>query len=362
MVGLGKRFLDAGYRLPKPLIKVRNKAIVEHAIESFKVDGNYIFIIRAGEHASDLKFLLKSLKPNSIIIECENLTEGSASSILLAKSYINNDNPLVTLNCDQRMDWDSDSFLNFCSNSTLDGVVVTNPYDGILVGQKSPYSFIELDSNGNGKRLEEKFAISNSALCGVHYWKRGRDFVSSAEEMIENNDRVNNEFYVSKSYNYLINKNKIVKEFKLSRGQFFSLGTPEDVRKFNGITNEFSTEKLSTIFCDLDGTILKHQHSFSDVTNSEPELLPGVREKFDEWDSKGHKLILVTARKESARKITEDHLRKLGIPYDQLIMGAASGCRIVINDKIFDSKDRAKSINVSTNEGFNKIDWDTYGL
>ena len=42
----------------------------------------------------------------------------------------------------------------------------------------------------------------------------------------------------------------------------------------------------------------------------------------------------MTARKESARKITEEGLCSLGIPYDQLIMGVATGHRILINDKV----------------------------
>jgi len=362
MVGLGKRFSDAGFVLPKPLIQVRNKAIVQHSIESLGLDGRYIFIIRQSQHSEELKFLLKSIKPDCVIIETEKITDGSVNSILLAKEYINNDEQLVTTNCDQRTDWDSKKFIDFCAKSNCDGVVVTYPYDGIMLNEKSPYSFIKVDENGLGLRLEEKFAISELALCGIHYWSRGKDYVESAEEMINNNDRTNNEFYVAKTYNYMIKKGKKIKNFALKKGEFFSLGTPEDVKKFNGIKNEFNSLKPSTILCDLDGTILKHLHSFSDVTNIKAELLPGVREKFDEWDSHGHKIILVTARKESARLITEQHLRSLGIPYDQLIMGVASGCRILINDRMFENTERALSVNVTTNEGFSKIDWTKYGL
>ena len=94
-------------------------------------------------------------------------------------------------------------------------------------------------------------------------------------------------------------------------------------------------------------------HRFSDVIESLPELLPGVREKFNQWDSQGHKIILMTARKESARDITETHLMELGLCWDHLIMGATSGQRVLINDKLNVShRDRAIGINVITNEGF----------
>jgi len=362
MVGLGKRFADAGFILPKPLIQVIGKAIVQHSVESLGIEGNYIFIIRTSDHSEELKFLLKSIKPECQIIEIDHMTDGSVSSILLAKDYIDNDEELITTNCDQKTDWDSNAFINFCRQSNSDGVVVTYPYDGIVVNEKSPYSFIKLDDEAKAFRLEEKFAISEFALCGIHYWKNGKDFISSAKEMIHNNDRTNNEFYVAKTYNYMIKNNKTIKHFALKKGEFFYLGNPEDVKKFNGIKNEFNSFKPSTIFCDLDGTVIKHLHSFSDVTNYEPQLLPGVREKFDEWDSKGCRIILVTARKESARHITEQHLRKLGIPYDQLIMGVAAGCRVLINDRMFENVERALAVNVTTNEGFNKIEWGKFGL
>lgn len=362
MVGLGKRFSDAGFTIPKPLIPVRGECIVQHAVNSLNIDGNFIFIIRKSEHSSTLHDLLKKLKPTCKVIEIAHLTEGSVNSILLAKEFINNDDPLITTNCDQRTDWNSSDFLNFCKESDADGVVVTYPYDNIVVNTVSPYSFIELDGNGVAKRLEEKFSISNNALCGIHYWKRGKDFVSSAEELIKNNDRTNNEFYVAKTYNYLIKSDKVIKSYPLKKYEFHSLGTPEDVKKFNGVKNEFVGNKRATILCDLDGTILKHLHSYSEVTTVAPELLPGVREKFDEWDSKGYHIILLTARKESARAITEKALSTLGVPYDKLIMGLATGPRITINDKLTEDADRAKSVNIVTNSGFVNVNWENIGL
>ena len=71
----------------------------------------------------------------------------------------------------------------------------------------------------------------------------------------------------------------------------------------------------------------------------------------------------MTGRKESARKVTEKFLEELAIPYDQLIMGVGNGNRILINDKITQvSFDRASSVNVVTNGGFNDTDWKKYGL
>jgi hypothetical protein len=130
-----------------------------------------------------------------------------------------------------------------------------------------------------------------------------------------------------------------------------------------GKQNEFYREKPKTIFCDIDGTILKHAHVFSDLGKTEPKLSPGVIEKFNEWDSIGHTIVLVTARKESAREMTESHLRSLGVMWDHLIMGVTSGHRVLINDRLLETDPaRSISVNVKTDEGFGNIDWKEYGL
>ena len=93
-----------------------------------------------------------------------------------------------------------------------------------------------------------------------------------------------------------------------------------------------------TIFCDIDGTLIKHKGNQTQQIIQAPELLPGVLEKVNEWDKKGYQIILITGRRESLREITEKQLLSLGIFYDKLIMGVSSGDRIIINDLKQDSK------------------------
>lgn len=126
---------------------------------------------------------------------------------------------------------------------------------------------------------------------------------------------------------------------------------------------EFYSVKPKTIICDIDGTILKHLHKFSDLNKNAPKALEGVVDKFNEWDSLNHKIVLMTARKESAREMTEKHLRDLGFMWDHLIMGMSGGVRVLINDKLEDSdSDRALAVNVKTNSGFNNVFWEELGL
>ena len=108
-----------------------------------------------------------------------------------------------------------------------------------------------------------------------------------------------------------------------------------------------------TIFCDLDGTLVKHSNP-TDVQNPDLllEVLPGVHEKLIEWDTKGYHVVITTGRKESAREATVKQMQRAGINYDQLIMGFGGGDRILINDKKPNSdRDTAYVINLERNKG-----------
>lgn len=113
-------------------------------------------------------------------------------------------------------------------------------------------------------------------------------------------------------------------------------------------------ERPKTIFSDIDGTLLKH---CGDITtqhnhNGLDIILPGVKEKIIQWDRNGYKIILVTGRRESTRKRTEEQLLEAGILYDQLVMGVSGGIRVLINDrKPSSTEDTATCINLTRNEG-----------
>lgn len=119
------------------------------------------------------------------------------------------------------------------------------------------------------------------------------------------------------------------------------------------------TNRPKTIFCDIDGVLLKHcgditlQHTYkgSDI------VLHGTKEKISNWDRNGYKIILVTGRRENTKKRTEEQLLEADILYDQLIMGVSGGVRVIINDRKPDSnEDTCIGINLTRNEGLLHVD------
>ena len=225
MAGAGTRFQKAGYTFPKPLIEVRGKPMIQVVIENLNIDANYIFIVQK-EHDEkwNIKSTLKLLSPNCKIVEVDQLTEGAACTVLLAKEHINNNAPLFMANSDQFVEWNSNEFMYKMNENNADGGIVT------FEATHPKWSYAKVGDDGYVTEVAEKNPISNNATVGFYYWKNGSDFVKFAEQMIEKNIRVNNEFYVCPVFNEAIGDGRKIKTFEASK--MWGLGTPEDLNYF----------------------------------------------------------------------------------------------------------------------------------
>jgi len=225
MAGAGSRFQQAGYTFPKPLIDVKGKPMIQVVVENLGIDANFIFVVQK-EHREkyNLDTLLNLIAPNSKVVEVDGLTEGAACTALLAKEYIDNDNPLFFANSDQFVEWDSTEFMYKMNETDADGGIVS------FRATHPKWSFAKVDENGLVTEVAEKNPISDIATVGYYYWKHGSDFVKYAEEMIEKDIRVNNEFYVCPVFNQAIEGGKQIRTFDIPK--MWGLGTPEDLKYY----------------------------------------------------------------------------------------------------------------------------------
>ena len=108
MAGAGSRFEKAGYTFPKPLIEVNGKPMIQTVVENLNIDARHIFIVQKSHcEKYNLKNMLNVIAPGCKVVEVDGITEGAACTTLLAKEFINNDEPLLMANSDQFVDWDS---------------------------------------------------------------------------------------------------------------------------------------------------------------------------------------------------------------------------------------------------------------
>ena len=225
MAGAGSRFEKAGYTFPKPLIDVQGKPMIQVVADNINIDARHIFIVQKSHYEKySLENTLKAIVKNCEIIQVDGVTEGAACTTLLAKELINNDEPLLMANSDQFMEWDSNKFMYSMIGDTIDGGILT------FESTHPKWSYAKLDDAGFVSEVAEKNPISNLATVGVYYWSKGSDYVKYAEQMIEKDIRVNNEFYVCPVYNEAIADNKKIKVFNIDK--MWGLGTPEDLNYF----------------------------------------------------------------------------------------------------------------------------------
>ena len=225
MAGAGSRFAKAGYTFPKPLIEVGGKPMIQVVVENLNIDANFIFIVQNSHREQyNLDTTLRLIAPGCEIIGIDGVTEGAACTVLLAKEFINNQNPLFFANSDQFVEWNSSEFFYRMQETDADGGIP------IFKSTHPKWSFARLDENNHVVEVQEKNPISDNATVGFYYFKKGADFVQNAEEMIMANDRVNNEFYLCPVYNYLIKNGGVVRISEID--EMWGLGTPEDLDSY----------------------------------------------------------------------------------------------------------------------------------
>jgi beta-phosphoglucomutase-like phosphatase (HAD superfamily)/dTDP-glucose pyrophosphorylase len=224
MAGSGSRFFNAGYKDPKPLIDVDGKPMIQRVVENIGIPGKYIFIVQA-EHYEEysLELALTKLVPGCKIIQVNGVTDGAARTALLAKEYVDNSKPLIIANSDQLLDWDSSKFMSQLLELGCDGNMA------LFFANEDKWSYAKIQNN-RIIRVAEKVVISNNASTGIYGWARGSDYVKYAEQMIDKNIRVNNEFYICPVYNEAIQDNKRI--LPIFVDTMHGLGTPEDLERF----------------------------------------------------------------------------------------------------------------------------------
>ncbi len=229
MAGQGKKFAEKGYTFPKPLIEIQGKPMIEWVVKNLTParEHRFIFICRR-EHYEKYKLgaTLNLLAPNCKVVISSGDTAGAASTALLAKEYIDNQDPLLLAGSDQFVEGGVNAFLDFAEKENIDGAILT------LKATHPKWSFSKIGQSGYVIETAEKNPISDNASVGIFYFKSGSDFAGAAESMIKKDIRTHEQFFIAPAYNELILQDKKIKIFEVPSGLVHSWATPEDLENF----------------------------------------------------------------------------------------------------------------------------------
>ena len=224
--GRGTRFKQTGYTFPKILIPIRNRPMLQWAVESLNMPwAKHVFVCsREDYEAYPLEAMCAQLVPDySLVIEEER--KGAAAAVLLGLAGPTSfTEPLLIANCDQWLEWDSNHFVKAAFALGVDGMIP------VFRSVHPKWSYARLEK-GLVVEVAEKRPISPWATCGLYYWSQVGKFIQAAQNMMEDpSKRIHGEWYVAPVMNELINIGGQVMAYdKLT---MWGLGTPEDLTEF----------------------------------------------------------------------------------------------------------------------------------
>lgn len=245
--GLGSRFSAVGYKEPKPMIQLHGIPLIVWVIANFKYSKEDTIHVAIRDNSVDqnkIYHLTKNIAAKIEFIKIDKLTDGAARTVDLVAQSLNPKEPLIVANSDQFVATSLEPFRKLVESDDIDGAILT------MKANSDKWSYVSMDEKENITKVVEKSVISSDATVGIYGWSKLSYFQESFKEMILNEDKTNNEYYLAPTYNYLIKRGKVIKPLNVGEVDktVFGLGTPEDLDFFKNLPN-------SIIYADK---IIKH--------------------------------------------------------------------------------------------------------
>lgn len=236
MSGMSSRFSTAGYDIPKYLIKVDGKSIIEHIVGLYPKESEFIFIINdKHKNETNVVDVLDNLVDNKIIVTIPRHKNGPVFTVSKLENLIDDDEQIIINYCDFSMYWEYDNFKAFVDTTECDGCVVC--YTGFhphMLGSDN-YAFCKTDKNKILEiREKQPFTddkMSEFASTGTYYFKKGRYVKKYFKQLIDEDLNINGEYYVSLVHNLLIRDGLINLIYEIPH--MLQWGTPFDLDVYN---------------------------------------------------------------------------------------------------------------------------------
>lgn len=236
MSGVGKRFIEAGYTDPKPLIEVEGKPIVQHVIERFPGIEKISFICNE-EHLQNTRMreILARMAPQGNVYSISPHKLGPVYAVMQIKQEIDDQLPAIVNYCDFSWRWNYEAFQEQMQNSQCDGCVVA--YRGFHphLLHRNLYASMRDDGHGNMLEIREKHSFTeNIQDCfqssGTYYFRTGKILKKYFQVLMDAEETLNGEYYVSMVFNKLVADGLNVRIFEIPT--MLQWGTPADLEEY----------------------------------------------------------------------------------------------------------------------------------
>lgn len=218
------------YQYPKPLIDLHGKPLIQYVIQNLlKIEGarKFYFIVTEAICAKyHIDNTIQLLCPNVEIIYLKSTTSGSVCSILMGIDHIKRNEECIIVNSDQLLLSGMNEAIKEFRRQKLDAGVIT--FDS--VHPRWSYVLVE---EGKAVQFAEKNPISKNAIAGFYYFKKFEKFVTCSFKVIEDDDQLNGNFYISSVLNQLVLEGLTVSNYQIESSKYLSLYSIQKIKEFD---------------------------------------------------------------------------------------------------------------------------------
>ena len=243
MSGMSSRFSAAGYDIPKYLIEVDGRRVIEHIVRLYPEDSDFVFIINdKHKEETDIIDVLDNLveKKEIVVIPCHK--KGPVFSVSEFDELIDDEESVIVNYCDFSIYWDYRHFKEFVDSTEIDGCVIC--YTGFhphMLGSDN-YAFCRTDENNKILEVREKQPftddkMSEFASAGNYYFKKGSYVKKYFKQLMDEDININGEYYVSLIYNLMVQDNLDSLVYEVP--YMLQWGTPYDLDVYNSWSNYY---------------------------------------------------------------------------------------------------------------------------
>ena len=254
MAGTSDRFRKEGFNVPKPLIHIEGKPMIEHIINMFSDEDNFIFICNIENlQKTNMEEVIKKIKPSGKIIGIDLKKLGPVWGVLEAlkkEDFLRVDESVIVNYCDFGWDWNYEDFKKTVKEKNCDGCVTA--YKGFhphLLGS-GLYASMRVDNKNWMLECREKHNFTENKMdsfqqAGTFYFSNGAMLKKYFTEVVKRKLTVNGEYYVSVATQLMKENNLKVYVYPLEH--FLQWGTPQDLEEYIYWSNIFKPkiDKLS---------------------------------------------------------------------------------------------------------------------
>ena len=233
--GEGRRYAEAGYDVPKPLVPVAGVPMIVRAVRDLPAAERVVFVVRA-EHVRNHRIdeQLDQHFPGCRIVTVEGVTEGQACTVRLAAEALQPDRPVIVAACDNTHVYDRGKLARLMADPAVECLIWTYRGDTRVLVAPEQHGWVRVD----GDRVVEiscKRPISDSPLedhvvSGFFSFRTAGRMIEAIDAMVEAEVRVGGEFYMDTVPNLLVAEGLDVRVFEVEK--YIGWGTPRDLDNF----------------------------------------------------------------------------------------------------------------------------------